>query len=121
MSKTQDLLAADAARRAAMVAADGTALSQYLSADLVWTHSSGRTDDKAAVLDTITSGSVEYLSLDAEDVGTAEHGDICLCFGVVAGRVRKDGAERDLRNKFLSVWKHTDTGWQMLAWQSTGL
>ena len=121
MSNTQDVEAADAARRAAMVTANVEALSQHLATDLVWTHSSGRTDDKAAVLDTIASRSVEYLSLDTEELSTSMHGDICLCFGVVAGRVRKDGAERDLRNKFLSVWKHTDAGWQMLAWQSTGL
>lgn len=118
MSNIESPLAADEARRAAMVAADCDALSQHLSADLVWTHSSGRIDDKAAVLESITSGSVEYLALDNEDVATALYGDICLYFGIVVGRVRKGGAERNLRNKFLSVWKWADPGWHMLAWQS---
>ncbi|MDP6374394.1 MAG: nuclear transport factor 2 family protein [Pseudomonadales bacterium] len=116
-----DLLQADAKRRNAMIAADVDALAQILSDDLTWTHSSGRTDDKQAVLDTIAGKSVRYLTLDIEDTVIASHGDIFIYTGIVQGRVIKDDAERELANKFLSVWKRSGTTYEMLAWQSTGL
>lgn len=120
MSNVENVLTADAARRAAMIAADTDVLGPLLSDDLVWTHSSGRTDDKAAVLATIGEKSVLYLALEVEDVGVAEHNDVYICHGTLKGRVSKDGAERDLRNKFLSIWKQAGSSFQMLAWQSTG-
>lgn len=120
MSDVQDLLAADAARRRAMVAANVGALAAALSDELVWTHSSGRTDDKAAVLRAIESGSVSYESLEVEDYGISQYGEIFVYHGVLMGRVVKDGAARQLRNKFLSVWRRAGPAFEMLAWQSTG-
>jgi ketosteroid isomerase-like protein len=120
MGDTQDLLAADAARREAMISGNASELAKILSDDLVWTHSSGRTDDKAAVLQTIEAKAVVYLSLQVDDAVVSQHNDIFICHGTLQGRVSKDGAERDLRNKFLSIWKRADDSFQMLAWQSTG-
>ena len=120
MSNHDDLLAADLARREAMITADVAALAGLLHRDLVWTHSSGRTDDKAAVLEAIESHSVEYLSLNTEGVSILQLDDIFICNGTLHGKVRKDGVERDLRNKFLSVWTRQDSSFAMLAWQSTG-
>ena len=95
-------------------------LAKLLSDDLAWTHSSGRTDGKAAIVETIRTRSVVYLSLQVEDVVVSQHNDIFLCHGILNGRVSKDDVERDLRNKFLSVWKRIDASFEMLAWQSTG-
>lgn len=120
MSEVEDLLAADAARRKAMIAGNASALEGLLSDDLVWTHSSGRTDDKAAVLHAIEAGTVLYRSLQVEDVVVSRHGEIFICHGTLNGKASRDGVERDLRNKFLSVWKRTGASFQMLAWQSTG-
>jgi ketosteroid isomerase-like protein len=121
MNPKADFESADAARRAAMVAADAAKLADYLTEDLTWTHSSGRTDDRQAVLDTIAGGAVRYLSLDAADVQVRTVGDVVIATGKVAGRVTKDGAERDLKNRFLSVWRYEADALRMMAWQSTGL
>jgi len=120
MSAADDLVTADAGRRQAMIAANVPALAAVLSDDLVWTHSSGRTDDKAAVLKAIETRSVSYQSLEVEDAAVAQHGDIFIYHGTLIGRVLKDGAERALRNKFLSVWRRAGASFQLLAWQSTG-
>jgi len=114
-----NLLRADTARRAAMIEADTDTLSRYLADDLVWTHSSGRTDDKDAVLATIGAGVVRYLALEVEDARTSQHGPIFIYHGTLLGRVSRNGAERDLQNKFLSVWRNAGDDFQMLAWQST--
>ena len=121
MSDIQDLLAADEARRTAMIARDVDALCKYLDAGLRWTHSSGRTDNRQAVLDSIAGESVRYLALAVEDADIMVEGNVFIYRGIVRGHVEKDGAERDLANKFLSVWRRSDSGFEMLAWQSTAI
>lgn len=120
MDDVQELLAADARRREAMIAGDVDGLRDLLSEALVWTHSSGRTDDRAALLGAIAEGTVTYLALDTENVSVARHGDVYLCHGTLNGRASRDGAEKALRNKFLSVWRRVNGAFVMLAWQSTG-
>ena len=121
MTTNNEYHAADAARRKAMIDANTKVLAGYLSDDLTWTHSSGRTDDKQAVLATISEGSVRYLSLDTEDLNVRAIGTTVIATGIVMGRVSKDGAERDLKNRFLSVWRQESGSFRMMAWQSTGL
>ncbi|MCP5180187.1 MAG: nuclear transport factor 2 family protein [Pseudomonadales bacterium] len=119
MNSLHPALAADTARRQAMVGQDVAALTALLDENLVWTHSSGRTDNRAAVIDSIASRSVVYHTLDAEDIRVLPHGDVAILHGTINGHVSKDGAGKALRNRFLSVWKQTGGAWRMLAWQST--
>jgi len=120
MGNKEDLLKTDVARREAMISGKADDLAATLSDALVWTHSSGRTDDKQAVLDAIQSGTVSYESLQVEDFAIFEHGDVFIYHGILLGDVVKDGMEKKLKNKFLSVWKRTASSFEMLAWQSTG-
>lgn len=115
-----DLLKADSRRREAMISGNTDDLACMLDDNLHWTHSSGRTDDKKAVLYAIASKAVNYESLQVEDFAISEHGDIFIYYGVLTGSVSKDGVEKQLRNKFLSVWERSGSSFQMLAWQSTG-
>ena len=40
--------------------------------------------------------------------------------GLLNGRASRDGVEKALRNRFLSVWVRQDGDFRMVAWQSTG-
>ncbi|MBQ76273.1 MAG: DUF4440 domain-containing protein [Gammaproteobacteria bacterium] len=121
MENYNDLMNADIARRTAMIAADLVTLANYLSDDLVWTHSSGQTDNKPAILKTISSRSVIYESLETRDTQISKHGDTFIYSGTLLGQVQKKGTSQQMQNKFLSVWKRSDDQMEMLAWQSTGL
>ena len=121
MAHLDELMIADAARRSAMISADLDALTSLLHDDLVWTHSSGRTDGRSALLESIASGSVAYESLDVSEPRISQQDDIFIYSGIVKGNVQKDGVPKSLENKFLSVWKKSGTDYQMLAWQSTGI
>lgn len=103
-----------------MISANVDELADALSDDLVWTHSSGRTEGKAAVLQAIESQTVQYLSLEVEGVAVSQHNDIFICHGTLNGRASRDGVAKELRNKFLSVWQRAGSSFKMLAWQSTG-
>jgi hypothetical protein len=121
MSDVEDLLKVDWARREAMISGSSSDLAATLSDELVWTHSSGRTDDKQAVLNAIETKSVIYESLQVEDYAISEHGGgVFIYHGILMGKVVKDGAEKNLKNKFLSVWQRSGSSFEMLAWQSTG-
>ncbi len=112
---------ADGRRRAAMVEGDVDALEGLLAADLIWTHSSGRTDGKGSFIDKIASKAVEYLSLEVADDVVRRVGDAVIHQGTLQGRVRAESGERALRNRFLSVWRLSGDSLELLAWQSTGL
>ncbi|MGD8832192.1 MAG: nuclear transport factor 2 family protein [Pseudomonadales bacterium] len=121
MKNDEALLDADARRRAAMIAGDVQALGELLDDDLVWTHSSGRTDDKAAFLSGIASGTVSYHALDVDDVTLLQRGDVFILHGTLHGRASRDGQEKALTNRFLSVWLRDGARFKMVAWQSTGV
>lgn len=120
MSTPNALRAADRQRREAMISADTEALAALLDDDLVWTHSSGRKDGKAAFLDRIASGAADYQALDVSEDGIFEDTELLVHHGTLQGRVAVDGVEKPLRNRFLSVWKRSGSGLRLLAWQSTG-
>ena len=121
MTKFKLLEVADAGRRAAMVTANPNDLASYLHDHLRWTHSSGKTEGKAAILDSIASGTVIYRSLEVREPDISQHGDLFIYSGIISGDVVKNVNEKKLSNKFLSVWQLVNAKLVMLAWQSTGL
>jgi ketosteroid isomerase-like protein len=120
MSTIDRLRDADQRRRQAMIDVDTAALDTLLAEELIWTHSSGKTDGKRSFIERIASKAVAYLAIDVVDDTVWRHGDIMIHHGEIAGRVEAGGNERALRNRFLSVWQWRDGRFQLLAWQSTG-
>ena len=117
----EKLRTTDRHRRQAMIEADVHALAALLADDLIWTHSSGKTDTKPTFLGKIASKSVIYLALDVADDVVWRHGDVAIHHGTLTGRASVDGRERAIRNRFLAVWKRGSDGFELVAWQSTGL
>jgi hypothetical protein len=122
MSDVEALMNADRQRRVAMVSGDVVALGGYLADDLSWTHSSGKTDSKESFLAGMASGTTVYHSLDVRDTQVRIFGDIFVLEGVVFGDVTKDGLDKKLVNRFITVWQKRERDrFQLHAWQSTGL
>jgi len=115
----QAVLQADEARYCAMLAGDLATLERLLSDGLSYTHSSALCENKQEYLDSLARGRFKYLRVECGEVGVDVHGDIALVRGKVLIHALVDGAQRALNNRFLSVWKCSASGWQMLAWAST--
>lgn len=113
--------AADAARIKAFIAADRAALGSILGEDLTYTHSSGRLDNKSAIIDAITSGKTQYHSMVPGEVVVRLYGDVAILTGRAAVNVTTDGQLLDLKLRFTSVYTKRDGRWQFIAWQSTRL
>jgi hypothetical protein len=114
-----EVVAAEAKRSAAMIVKDVGALDGMLMPDLIWSHSTGAVDDKAAFLGRIADGAVRYVSIER----TAEHiriyGDAAIVTGVAAVKVIVDGAEIDMKNNYTNVWVKAGGMLRLATCQST--
>src|SRR5262245_64705019 len=63
-SRASEILALDDERFAAMTAGDRAAIERLLADDLTYVHSNGTVDDKASLLEALSSGKLRYLEID---------------------------------------------------------
>ena len=119
MSDRERLLVADRERRQAMINADPDVLAQLLADDLVWTHSSGKTESKNEVIAAIVDGSVAYEAIELVQDRVLTAGESYVHQGLLQGRAVRDGEIKLLHARFLSVWREVDGQLQLVAWQST--
>jgi ketosteroid isomerase-like protein len=102
---------------------DFAALERLLADDLVYTHSSGAVDTKAAYIESLRSGKSKYLRITPEDLKVRTMGDLVLIHGrgqfVLEAMVNGQKGENPLHLSFLDVWQKKNGKWQMIAWQST--
>jgi hypothetical protein len=115
------LLAAEEARRQAMLAADVAALGTLLSDTLAYTHSTGVTDGKHSYLELLASGALRYESLEFALPRVRLMGTAGLVNAVMHAAVRKGELRRDIASSYLAVWEHTAAGWVLQAVQATAL
>jgi len=115
------LLAAEEARRLAMLAGDVGVLGALLSNTLAYTHSTGVTDGKLSYLQSLAGGALRYETLafvapQARLMGTAG-----LVSAVMRATIVKGDIRRDIASSYLAVWEHTALGWVLQAVQATAL
>jgi ketosteroid isomerase-like protein len=111
-------------RVAALVKGDLNSLDRILSDDLIYTHSTGRIDTKASLIDSIKSGAQKYEAMDHDDLAVRVFQKVALLTGKSSVRVRSGGASAELRSfqiRFMNVYAKQGGRWQMVAWQSTRL
>lgn len=119
MTDHERLLEIDRQRRQAMINAAPDVLERLLSEDLVWTHSSGKTESKKEVIEAIVDGSVAYEAIDLVQGRVLTFGEGFAHQGLLSGRAVRDGQVKMLHARFLSVWREVGGQLQLLAWQST--
>lgn len=126
MALTQDVtsavIAAEKRRCDAMVANDGAVLDQLLDPSLYFSHATGFVDDKAAYLGKLAAGKIVYAAIGwSEEKVTELAPDIAMLTGRMATDVRVGGADKQLSNRTMTIWKNGSEGWRLVAFQSTPL
>lgn len=117
----RSLLAAEEARRQAMLAADVSALGMLLSDTLAYTHSTGVTDSKQSYLELLAGGALRYETLEFTEPQARLLGAAGMVSAVMRATVRKGEVRRDIASAYLAVWEHTAAGWVLQAVQATAL
>jgi len=115
-----EILALEELRIQAMVRRDRAALNSLLADDLSYTHSGGRTDNKATFLALIDSPESSYLGVDYSETEVIPALEAVIVRGRAQIRLeRATGEKLSYPVWFLDIYARRDGGWQMVAWQAT--
>lgn len=117
-SAVQEVLQAEQARVAALVADDYAALDLLLADDMTYTHSNASVDTKSAFIESLTSRVLKYHSLDHSDQQVRLYGDTAILTGKTQVHSTHFGNEVHVNLRFTIVYVRRDGRWQMAAWHS---
>ena len=107
------------ALRKAMVAGDKPALEKLALDELSYGHSSGRLENKAEFIGTLTSGKAGFTAIELSDQTVNIVDRVALVRHVFNGTSRKDGSHTKL--SILTVWLQQQDQWKLLARQAAKL
>jgi hypothetical protein len=114
--------AADDARVQAMISGDAGKLAATFSDDLLYVHSSGKSDTKASFTDALTSGRSKYNSITYEQRDFREVAPgLVLMNGRCRALLGKAAPFTELHLSFLAAYRLEKGTWRFLAWQSCKL
>ena len=119
----EDAVAKDVeAFRAAQLAADGKTLDRLTAAELSYSHSDGRVEDKATFLTNSTNGKIKILSLAYQDVSVRLVGPAAIVrFHWVSDVQMADGKKVATNLHVLMNWQKQGADWKLLSRASTKL
>jgi len=115
----EEALRAEDARYAAQTGDDFAAMEKLFGADLVYIHSSGAVDDKAAYIESMRSGTVKYRSMKRSNVKVRTYGCIAILSGDAHFDVTVKGEERSVQLRFHTVYAKRPGGVQFVSWQAS--
>ncbi len=115
-----DVLAADAARVAALLAADRTALDATLAPQLRYVHSNGLTQDRATYLAAAVGGAMTYTQIKpVQQQVRVLSPQVALVTGSNQVAVVLDGKPLQADVLYTAVYVQEGAHWKLTAWQST--
>lgn len=109
---------AELARFDAQVNADGKLLAELLDDGLEYAHSNGVVDSKSSFIESLTSGTRDYLATTADIQSVRIFGDVAVIRGKALMTVKEGASPLALDLGYTDVWLWKNGRWQMTAWRS---
>lgn len=100
---------------------DFATLEKVLAEELIYTHSSGRTDTKREYIDSMKTGRVKYESLTYESSSVKVLGQTALLSAKATVKLVSGGKPQELKLSFLHVYMNQKGSWRMVGHQSARL
>lgn len=118
-----DVEALERKRFAAQVSKDFDFLEKVFADDLVYTHSSGKQDNKQAYIQSIRDGKSVYDKIDVDEIIVRDYGKTAVVNGkVTITQGTASGKPTILPLRYTVVYnKNGKKGWQLNTWQSLKL
>jgi len=109
--------------RAAQIAADAKALDALCAAELSYSHSDGRVEDKTTFVANATSGKSKFLSLEYQDTRIRVVGPAAIVRFHWVGEQQAvaDGKKSNTNLHILMNWQKQGADWKLLSRASTKL
>jgi len=117
----KEVLAAMDAWKQATMKKDRAGLEKLLHDDLSYSHSNGRNESKAEVVQSVTTGKSTVEAIDFAETTVRVYGNTALVKGKVDIRNNTEGKSATAHLNILHVWVKGPKGWQMVARQATRL
>jgi len=105
----------------ALMKADTAGLDRIYANDLVYTHSSGQTDDKAKYVANIKNGVAKYEDVKFETQSVKVYGNTAVAYSTATIRVTSNNQTNTNHLKLIHVYVKQGKDWKMVAHQSTRL
>ena len=99
-------------------AGDFAAMERMFGDDLVYVHSSGDLDDKAAFIESQRSKAVIYRTLQRSEVRVRVYGPLAIIAGRGRFEVTVKGEERTANLLFHSIWVKRGGAVQFISWHA---
>jgi hypothetical protein len=114
----EEALTAEDARYAAQTGGDFAAMERMFGDDLVYVHSSGDLDDKAAFIESQRSKAVIYRRMQRSEVKVRLYGPVAIITGRGKFEVAVKGEERTANLLFHSIWVKRGGAVQFISWHA---
>jgi hypothetical protein len=109
------------ARFKAWVAADAAAVGPMLAEDLVYCHSTGVCQNKAELIDFVSSGKQRYVAMDVVSMEAREVDGAVVVNGKLNVGVETAGKPDAFQVVYTDVYSKRNGKWVLVSWQSTRL
>ncbi|OZF01294.1 nuclear transport factor 2 family protein [Rhodococcoides fascians] len=115
------LVAHEDARYAAAIAGDTDAIRRVAHPALTYAHSDGRRDTLDEYLTKLSTGALNYHSIDHPITDVVITGDTAVVIGRMRAHLTAGGREKTIDNSCIAVWVRHEGRWVLLAYQPTPL
>lgn len=116
----KEVVAASDAWKLAMMKKDAAGLQKLMHEDMIYSHSNGRTQTKADVVQD-TKGKTIIEAMDFSETTVRVYGNTALIRANVEVRNSTDGKATVYHTNVLHVWLKGPGGWQLVSRQATQL
>lgn len=115
-----ELQVADAvnAWRKAMIDADKAGLEAILAPELSYGHSSGKIEDKAALVHSISTGESDFITMELTEQSIKMAGKTAIVRHKLAGDINDGGKPGSVKLLVLQIWQKQGAAWKLLARQA---
>jgi hypothetical protein len=107
--------------RKTMIDPDKATLDKLTSVKLSYGHSSGKVEDKASFVNSLVSGTSDFVSIKLSDQSVIISGNTAIVRHTLEGATNDAGKASNVKLAVMLVWNQKGTSWQLLARQAVKL
>jgi ketosteroid isomerase-like protein len=107
--------------RAAMIEADSASLDALTKQELSYGHSSGRVENKASFISSLTSGASDFVTINLTEQMVHVEDKTAIVRHVLTAQTNDNGKPGTVKLAVLTVWEKDWNKWKLLARQAVRL
>lgn len=116
-----DINATEDERIAAYLSGNVASMQKIFADEMEYVHSSGISETKAKVIESVTSGDLKILKFDREGKKIQQVGSVVVATGIAHVELTTKGKEAKFSLRYAAVYAKRAGAWQIFFYQATRL